>query len=174
MEEKLVALVIIALFVGLGGGYGLGYVIYQPQIRSLNSALDVMQLQFMILNSTLQTILGNQSNLLYFDKLQFISAYGTGGTPGNYTIYMTIKNIGNATATLGPTTVFYDGIPSSSYTGDGPVCSFASLTLDPGSQTTGNLTMFAGTYFVSGMSLEVMIQTASGSQFPKVMSFHSL
>jgi len=44
MERKLVALVFIALIVGLGGGCGLGYVIYQPQIGILQS--DVSDLQF--------------------------------------------------------------------------------------------------------------------------------
>ena len=34
LEKKLVALVFIALLAGLGGGYGLGYVIYQPQMRA--------------------------------------------------------------------------------------------------------------------------------------------
>ena len=39
MEKKLIALVLIALIGGLGGGYGLGYVIYQPQIQNLHKDL---------------------------------------------------------------------------------------------------------------------------------------
>ncbi len=35
MEKKLIALVLIALITGIGGGYGLGYVIYQPQVQKL-------------------------------------------------------------------------------------------------------------------------------------------
>lgn len=34
------ALVFIALLAGLGGGYGLGYVIYQPQIQNLQNILN--------------------------------------------------------------------------------------------------------------------------------------
>ena len=40
MEKKLIALVCIALIGGLGGGYGLNYLIYQPQIQSLQNQLN--------------------------------------------------------------------------------------------------------------------------------------
>jgi len=40
MEKKLIAVVFIGLLGGLGGGYGLGYAIYQPQILGLQSDLS--------------------------------------------------------------------------------------------------------------------------------------
>jgi len=40
MEKKLIALVLISLLGGLRGGYGLGYVIYQPQIQNLQNDLN--------------------------------------------------------------------------------------------------------------------------------------
>lgn len=40
MEKKLIALVFIAVLGGLGGGYGLNYVVYQPQIQDLQHKLD--------------------------------------------------------------------------------------------------------------------------------------
>ena len=40
MEKKLIGLVLVAVLVGLGGGYGLGYVIYQPQIQNLQNKLN--------------------------------------------------------------------------------------------------------------------------------------
>jgi len=40
VEKRLVALVFIALLTGLGGGYGLGYIIYQPQIQDLRNDLN--------------------------------------------------------------------------------------------------------------------------------------
>ena len=40
MEKKLLALVSIAVLIGLGGGYGLGYAIYQPQIQKIQNDLD--------------------------------------------------------------------------------------------------------------------------------------
>ena len=39
MNKTLVGLVLIALLIGLGGGYALGYVIYQPQLQSLQDDL---------------------------------------------------------------------------------------------------------------------------------------
>lgn len=77
MDNKAIALVLIALLVGLGGGYGLGYVIYQPQlqtiqnemsglhdeldnaedrIRDLNSTLNGLQSSVSALNTELNTV----------------------------------------------------------------------------------------------------------------------
>ena len=39
MERKLLALFFVALLGGLGGGFGLGYVIYQPQIQNIQNDL---------------------------------------------------------------------------------------------------------------------------------------
>ena len=43
MERKLVALVFIALLIGLGGGYSLGIVMYLPQISAMQS--DIADIQ---------------------------------------------------------------------------------------------------------------------------------
>ena len=43
VEKELVVLVFIALLVGLGGGYGLGIVIYQPQILTMQSDISYIQ-----------------------------------------------------------------------------------------------------------------------------------
>ena len=40
MDRNLVALVFVALLGGLGGGYGLGYAIYQPQIQNLQNEIN--------------------------------------------------------------------------------------------------------------------------------------
>jgi len=42
MNKTLVGLVLIALLVGLGGGYVLGYAIYQPQLQNLQNDLKNM------------------------------------------------------------------------------------------------------------------------------------
>lgn len=42
MNKILVGLVLIALLIGLGGGYVLGYAIYQPQLQNLQNDLDDM------------------------------------------------------------------------------------------------------------------------------------
>lgn len=165
MEHKFITSVIIVLLVGLGLGYGLGYVIYQPQILSLKSKLDEGQAQITNLNSTLQTILDNQSVVTHFEKLQFISAYAD-GVLTNYTITMMLRNTGTATATLDTTTVFLNGVPIGSA---GATANFVPTQLVPGASTTLAIIALTGAQYTSGMSVEVMIQTASGSQYPKVV-----
>ena len=63
MEKKLIALVFIALLAGLGGGYGLGYVVYQPQIIMLQTDLSNLQDVFENLNTTYNQ-LGESYNYL--------------------------------------------------------------------------------------------------------------
>jgi prefoldin subunit 5 len=52
MENKLIGLVLIVLLVGLGGGFGLGYVIYQPQVQSLQKSVSNLDNEFSNLNSS--------------------------------------------------------------------------------------------------------------------------
>ncbi len=54
MDSKAIALILIALLVGLGGGYGLGYVIYQPQIQNLQQELNNFSDRLDTFNSTLR------------------------------------------------------------------------------------------------------------------------
>ena len=56
MEKKLIALVFVALIGGLGGGYGLGYVIYQPQIQNLQNDINYLNDRFDTLNSTVEAM----------------------------------------------------------------------------------------------------------------------
>jgi len=58
MEWKLIALVFIALLAGLGGGYGLGYVIYQPRVQALQTDLNNLSTKLEEMNSSLQNTLG--------------------------------------------------------------------------------------------------------------------
>jgi len=43
VEKKPIVLVLIALLIGLGGGYGLGVAIYQPQISTIQSNISDIQ-----------------------------------------------------------------------------------------------------------------------------------
>ena len=56
LEKKIIALVLVALLGGLGGGYGLGYVIYQPQIQNLQDDLNNLKDRLDTLNSTVETM----------------------------------------------------------------------------------------------------------------------
>ena len=63
VEKQLVALVFIALLVGLGGGYGLGYAIFQPQIGSLQSDISNLQSDVPDLQSQILTLTVNYEDL---------------------------------------------------------------------------------------------------------------
>ena len=53
MERKLIVLIFIALLAGLGGGYVLGYSVYQPQIQKLQEELDNLNDKVETINATL-------------------------------------------------------------------------------------------------------------------------
>jgi hypothetical protein len=57
LEGKIVGLFLIALIGGLAGGFGLSYIIYQPQVQNLQNTTDNLQNQVTKLNSTLQGLL---------------------------------------------------------------------------------------------------------------------
>lgn len=57
MEGKIIGLFLIALIGGLTGGFGLSYIIYQPQIQNLQNTTNNLQNQVANLNSTLQGLL---------------------------------------------------------------------------------------------------------------------
>ncbi len=72
MNKTLVGLVLVALVIGLGGGYGLGYMIYQPQVTNVQNSLDELTARLDDLNST---ILGNQQDL--DDRLVTVNSSAT-------------------------------------------------------------------------------------------------
>jgi hypothetical protein len=54
---KIIALFLIALLGGLGGGFGLSYIVYQPRIQNLSNTTTNLQSQVANLNSTLRGLL---------------------------------------------------------------------------------------------------------------------
>lgn len=63
MDKKLIALVVIALLIGLGGGYGLSYVTYQPQIQAIQSDLSDLKDRTSMNQNELGTLNLKVSNL---------------------------------------------------------------------------------------------------------------
>jgi hypothetical protein len=80
---------------------------------------------------------------------------------------MMLRNTGTATATLDITTVFLNGVPIGSADA---TATFDPPQLIPGASTKNATVTLTGGQYQSGMSVEVMIQTASGSQYPKVVN----
>jgi len=110
-------------------------------------------------------VLGLGAAFTKYEKVQFTSAYAT-GIPGAYMINMLLRNTGTATATLDTTTVFLNGVPIGSAGGN---ATFVPTQLIPGNSTITATISLTGAQYSSGMSVEIMVQTASGSQYPKVI-----
>jgi archaellum component FlaG (FlaF/FlaG flagellin family) len=116
-------------------------------------------------------VLGLGSSFTKYEKVEFTSAYAD-SNPGNYTVNMILKNTGSATATVDATTIFYNGKPAVAYGVFAPDANFTTVTMDPG-VTRGfkiNFTSVVNTPWQSGMTVEVMIQTSAGKQYPKVIT----
>jgi FlaG/FlaF family flagellin (archaellin) len=121
--------------------------------------------------------LGIGGSFTRFEKLQFTSAYVTVRSDNKYyVINMALKNTGTASATLDNATMFLNGQPLSSYattayTHSGATPSFSKYSLAPGVTSNGNITLDTrtDTNWVSGMTVQVTIQTAAGNQYPQVV-----
>jgi len=119
-------------------------------------------------------MLGLGAAFTRFEKLEITSAYAVKVTTinataetYNFTIYLKLKNTGSAVLTIDE--VFFNGIPSGDVAVEGnktDVTALKGLTLSPG-DSTGTLTIkYPGK---SGMSLEMLIRTVAGRDYPKVI-----
>ncbi len=121
-------------------------------------------------------VLGLGSSFTKYEKVEFTSAYADiSGT--NFVAVVNFKNTGSATATVDNATIFYNGKPSVGFaTLDQPNAilnsSLTSTTLNliPGAIGNATITMNRGTTWQSGMTVEIMIQTSAGKQYPKVLT----
>jgi len=110
------------------------------------------------------------------ENIQIISAYAT-GSQGNWTIYLTVKNVGTTDATID--NIFINGKP---LPGDQIINATYGNNNSSFSPTTGislkageniNITIkIGGTStsigtFSSGQMVEIKLHTASGKEYPK-------
>ena len=133
-------------------------------------------------------MLGLAGTFTRYEKLEFVSAYATAGSD-HFNITLRIKNTGSATATID--LVLINGIPhndidalsglyfnsSSSSLGTAGSINYAdrssiSYPLNPGEEVYGLIQLekngaIGEGNVTSGMTIEVMIQTAAGNQYPK-------
>lgn len=117
-------------------------------------------------------MLGLGSAFTKYEKLEFTTAYATKDTvAGTFTVHMTVKNTGSATATIDVPSILYNGKPFDGYAVlPLPSASFTpSVTMNPGEQATGTIVFTEGSEFVSGMTVEIMIHTVAGHDYPKVV-----
>ena len=112
-------------------------------------------------------MLGLGSSFTRFEKLEFTTAYATVDND-NFVINMTIKNTGSATATIDKDSILYNGRPANAYT-DKVNATFNAMTLEPGQSATGTITLPKDSTWRSGMTVEIMLHTAAGKDYPKVV-----
>ena len=135
-------------------------------------------------------VLGLGSSFTKYEKIEFTTAYAvryenstslgqlvyfdTGHVAGAsyyYNVTLNLKNSGSAAATIDSVSILYNGKPNVAYD-DQPNATFVQTTLDPGKSTTGVviLPIYSEGDWLSGMTVEVMLQTSAGKQYPKVIT----
>lgn len=129
-------------------------------------------------------MLGMGGAFTRYEKLEFASCYATKDTSGNFIINLRLKNTGSASATLD--IIFFNAVPHSDVkelskilldtNKDGDlddesdnISDLTVATLDPGDEMIGRITLSGDGAFKPGMSLELMVQTVAGKQYPKVV-----
>ena len=127
-------------------------------------------------------VLGLGSSFTKYEKVEFTSGYAD-LVGDDFVTSLNFKNTGSATATVDNATIFYNGKPSVAFiTADQPnaLLNWSSssditeidptLNLSPGQSGNATITMLKGNTWLSGMTVEVLIQTSAGKQYPKVIT----
>jgi len=100
-----------------------------------------------------------------YEKLEFVSAYAE--KDGNFKIHIRLKNTGSADATID--LWFFNGKPANSTDDKWGVSipdDLNGTTLKPGDTKEGTIDL-TGSDWKSGMTVEIMVQTVAGRQYPK-------
>ena len=135
-------------------------------------------------------LLGLGSSFTKYEKVEFTTAYVTGTgraedlaaappvTVDPYNITLNLKNTGSASATIDTASVLYNGKPDTYYTVDATPFAWVwtnTNSMQPGAATSATITLptiFATEVqgFTSGMTLEIMLHTTGGKDYPKVIT----
>ena len=125
-------------------------------------------------------LLGLGSSFTKFEKVEFTTAYvtGTGAAADPYVIHMNLKNTGSATATIDYAATLYNGKPDTYYTVGATAFAWTPVTataMQPGASLTATITLPTAAPtgvqgFTSGMTLEIMMHTTGGKDYPKVIT----
>jgi flagellin-like protein len=95
-----------------------------------------------------------------FERIEITSAYATkSGT--TFTINLKAKNTGSAAATI--TEIFINGKPIS--VAGATSSGLGNQTINPGDEISGTITLTTG--YTSGQTVEIVLHTASGKDYPK-------
>ncbi|MEM2352251.1 MAG: DUF4352 domain-containing protein, partial [Thermoproteota archaeon] len=121
-------------------------------------------------------MMGLATTFTRYEKLEFVSAYATKADDTFY-VNMTIKSTGTSPATVKG--FLLNGIPSSEINNvtvfyHNGIFPEAGVTVYSGSEAKFSIlipedTPIGGTIAVSGVTVEIVIQTAAGNQYPKTI-----
>jgi archaeal type IV pilus assembly protein PilA len=109
-------------------------------------------------------LLGLGSSFTKYEKVEFTTAYADTGN----TVVLNMRNTGSAAATIDAQYILYNGKPASAYTGLTTTIDGTPLTMAPGESGTMTVTLPAS--FTSGMTVEIMLHTTGGKDYPKVVT----
>lgn len=127
-------------------------------------------------------LLGLGSSFTKYEKVEFTTAYVTGNEVNGYNVTMNLKNTGSAAARVDQNVTQYNGKPDIYYSENATnfVWLWNPLTgaaMDPGASSSATILFPAAADFVpgltgfkSGMTLEIMIHTTGGKDYPKVIT----
>jgi len=102
------------------------------------------------------------------ENLQITSAYADGGN-GRWTIYLTVKNVGTTDATID--NIFINGKPLRDVGAiSDPDLTSTTVTIKAGDPPRTITINIQSTEFVSGQMVEVRLHTASGKEYPKMVT----
>jgi hypothetical protein len=104
-----------------------------------------------------------------FEKLEFASGYASRDDVNlEFDLHLKLKNTGSAALTIDD--IFINGIPWSDVGAEGLSENVIDETLEPGEElATGLIVLDEGTSYVSGMSVELLLRTVGGKDYPKVI-----
>jgi len=102
-----------------------------------------------------------------FEKLEFTSGYAALDAGGNFDVKLKLKNTGSAALTIDQ--LFINGVPWADLV-NATSQNLVDITLNPGdTKDDGLIELTKGTTWKSGMAVEILIRTAAGRDYPKVI-----
>ncbi|MEM2588090.1 MAG: archaellin/type IV pilin N-terminal domain-containing protein [Candidatus Bathyarchaeia archaeon] len=117
-------------------------------------------------------MLGLATTFTRYEKLEYTAAYAAPQN-GNWSITLTLKNTGTVVATVN--NILINGIPYNATGVSGiKVITNLPLTINTGDSGTITLTIGSGAStptgsFTSGVTVEIIVVTAAGNQYPKTI-----
>ncbi|MEM2704520.1 MAG: hypothetical protein QXR45_15335 [Candidatus Bathyarchaeia archaeon] len=192
MDIKWVALVLIALVVGLGIGFASSYLIFQ-QIMSLRIEIVELERRISNLESTISSLnlpeirneldelksklsnitlavqeLLSREQYAKYERLEIPTAYASGGSKIDY-YQITLELVNTGATAIIITGLFINGVPYTAFTGvtiNPPL----GTILSPNSSTKLQIYISRGVPMaVPGAALTIGIQTATGNQYIKTI-----